>query len=74
VTYINFTKYPLKKNLKFLNGTEIKSFICMGRHLMPQMILNSLQCFNNIVSDCCLMPTQQFFSYIMTKASKFSMQ
>jgi len=26
------------------------------------------------VSDCCLMPIQQFFSYIMVRTSKFSMR
>jgi serine/threonine protein kinase len=26
------------------------------------------------VSDCCLMPTQQFFSYIMARISQFSMR
>jgi len=25
------------------------------------------------VSDCCLKPIQQFFSYIMARTSKFSM-
>jgi len=26
------------------------------------------------VSDCCLTPTQQFFSYIMARTSYFSMR
>jgi len=26
------------------------------------------------VIDCCLMPTQQFFSYIMARTSQFSMK
>jgi hypothetical protein len=29
---------------------------------------------NDSVSDCCLMPIQQFFSYIMTRTSLFSMR
>jgi len=32
-------------------------------------ILYYLQTFQNTMSDCCLMPTQQFFSYIMARTS-----
>jgi len=32
-------------------------------------ILYHLQTFQNTVSDCCLMPTQQFFIYIKARTS-----
>jgi len=39
-----------------------------------EYIFNNLERYFKRVSDCCLMPPQQLFSYIMARTSYFSMR
>ena len=46
----------------------------LGYCKLRRIAVSSMYLLSEGMSDCCLTPTQQFFSYIMAKKSLFSMK
>jgi hypothetical protein len=62
---LSFTYYRLQIQLNIVDVERRNNFILKYSNYV---ICNKISC-SEWVSDCCLTPTQQFFSYIMARTS-----
>jgi hypothetical protein len=63
---------------RLLHKNSVKYMSNLGEYIVFTILVHLksdlIKMVSEWMSDCCLMPTQQFFSYIMVRTSSFSIR